>query len=239
MRKPDTKDRILDAAERLFAENGFDSTSIRAITTAAEANLAAVSYHFGSKDGLIHAALARRLGPMNRERLARLEECETEGGEGPLQLERILHAFIAPALTLSGRSSPQRLAFLRLLARLYSETGDTLRVLHERQFRDVNGRFVQAFGKALPGLSDAELWWCLHFVTGTLAHTLMIGSRLQEFTEGLCNTGDMDAIIDRMVDFAAAGMRAAGRQADSSPDPCRGDWSSGPPRCASRGRRGP
>ena len=74
MSQPDTKQRILDVAERLFATRGFHATSLRAITRAAEVNLAAVNYHFGSKDALLEAVMLRRLGPLNEIRQARLDQ---------------------------------------------------------------------------------------------------------------------------------------------------------------------
>jgi AcrR family transcriptional regulator len=88
----DTRERILDAAEREFAENGLQATSLRTITAAAEANLASVNYHFGSKDGLVKAVFARRLEPLNEARLALLADCESSAGGEPPRLERVVEA---------------------------------------------------------------------------------------------------------------------------------------------------
>ena len=96
-----TKDKILDAAEALFMEHGFEATSLRSITTAAAVNLAAVNYHFGSKEELFQAVLTRRLDPMNQERLDLLTRLEHDAGPAPLPCDRILSAMFVPALRLA------------------------------------------------------------------------------------------------------------------------------------------
>src|SRR6185369_727122 len=96
-----TKTRILDAAERLFVEHGFEATSLRSLTSAAGVNLAAVNYHFGSKEELFQAVLTRRLDPMNQERIDLLERMEREAGTRPLTCAKILFAMLVPALPLA------------------------------------------------------------------------------------------------------------------------------------------
>src|SRR5579863_9327890 len=91
-----TKDRLLDAAERLFAQHGIEATSLRVITREAGVNLAAVNYHFQSKEALMHAVIARRLDPINEKRLAMLDACEAKAGEGPLAVDEVLHALLGP-----------------------------------------------------------------------------------------------------------------------------------------------
>src|SRR5690349_7711707 len=97
----DTKTRILDAAEQLFMEHGFEATSLRSLTAAAGVNLAAVNYHFGSKEELFQAVLTRRLDPMNQERIELLERVEREAGGKPSTVEKILFAMLIPALRLA------------------------------------------------------------------------------------------------------------------------------------------
>src|SRR5271166_1991773 len=97
-----TKDRILDAAERLFARDGIEATSLRTITAEAGANLAAVNYHFQSKDALVKSVVARRVCPVNERRLALLDACEAAAGDGPLPVEQVLDAFLRPVMELYG-----------------------------------------------------------------------------------------------------------------------------------------
>src|SRR5437660_3119973 len=97
----DTKTRILDAAERLFMEHGFEATSLRQLTSAAGVNLAAVNYHFGSKEDLFQAVLTRRLDAMNQERIDLLDRVEREAAGEPPQVEKVIFAMLVPALRLA------------------------------------------------------------------------------------------------------------------------------------------
>jgi AcrR family transcriptional regulator len=202
-----TKDRILDAAEGLFAQQGFSATSLRAITAEAGVNLAAVNYHFGSKDGLLEAVFGRRLGPLNDERLALLDEAEsTPGGAS---LEGVLEALVGPPLRLHRdheRGGPQ---FMRLMGRTLTEPTDNIQEIFLRQFREIAERFTSAMRRALPGLPADEIFWRAHFAIGAMAHTMCDTFRLRLISGGLCEAGDdAEAIIRRLVVFLAAGMRA-------------------------------
>src|SRR5262245_16059580 len=115
-----TKARILDAAEALFMEHGFEATSLRLITAAAGVNLAAVNYHFGSKEELFQSVLTRRLDPMNQARVALLDRYEREAAPGALACERILAALFVPALALARDKPRGGSNFLRLLGRAYA-----------------------------------------------------------------------------------------------------------------------
>ena len=202
-----THDQILDAAENLFAEHGFRSTSLRQLTAAAEVNLAAVHYHFGSKDALITAVLARRLEPMNRERIERLERVRSEAAGRRVSLEEILECLIAPALGISRQ--PGGKAFLRLLGRLHTEPGDSpMQSLFFQQFAEVRDRFVGPLTESLPELPMPELFWRMHFVIGAMAHTMSCGAAIEYFSAGACRAGDIDQALTRLVEFAAAGLRA-------------------------------
>ncbi len=198
-----TKERILDAAEELFANRGFAATSLRAITGAAGVNLAAVNYHFGTKEELLCAVVVRRLSPVNETRLALLRTIESQDGCNAANLEEILRAFIAPVFGLSGEG-----AFPRLMGRLYSEPLEHISELYEEECREVFRCFCDSLGRALPGMDRAELFWRIQFILGMVTHTLMAGDRIRLCTEGLCNIDDIDEVIDRMARFAAAGLRA-------------------------------
>src|SRR3954471_22630083 len=97
----ETKQRILDSAERLFAAHGVEATSLRTIIGDAKVNLAAIHYHYHSKEELLDSVLMRRIEPVNRERLEMLNAC----GESP-SLEAVLEAFIAPAMRVGAKSKP-------------------------------------------------------------------------------------------------------------------------------------
>ena len=167
-----TKDRILDAAESLFMEHGFEATSLRSITAAADVNLAAVNYHFGSKEELFQAVLTRRLDPMNRERLDLLTALEHAAAPNPVACEQILSAMFVPALKLARDRERGGKDFLRLLGRAYADPAPFIRHFLSEQYAVMIARFKAAFALALPELPPKELSWRLHFIMGALSYTL-------------------------------------------------------------------
>jgi AcrR family transcriptional regulator len=167
-----TKGRILDAAETLFMEHGFEATSLRAITAAADANLAAVNYHFGSKEELFEAVLTRRLDPMNQRRVALLTELERDAGEHAVPSDRVLYAMILPALELARDPARGGSNFLRLLGRAYADPAPFIRRFLSEHYVEMIARFKEAFARALPHLPRRELSWRLHFIMGALSYTL-------------------------------------------------------------------
>jgi len=205
-----TSERILDAAERLFADGGFDGTSLRAITAAAGVNLAAVNYHFGSKEGLIREVFARRLAPMNRERLRLLEAYESSlCGMAP-EVEPLLDCFIGPAMRMGEADASDQHAWIRrLYGRTLAEQGERTREIFTDQFREVAPRFREALGRALPGLPEEELAWRMHFMVGAMAHALSNDLALQMISGGKAQKDDAASVTARIVRFAAAGLRAS------------------------------
>src|SRR5258708_4104116 len=115
-----TKDRILNTAERLFARDGFEATSLRAITAEADVNLAAVNYHFQSKEALVEAVIGRRMGPVTARRLAMLDAYEASAGDAPLSIEKVMDAFFRPVVEMVGGNAHE---FVPLIGRLYTEPG--------------------------------------------------------------------------------------------------------------------
>jgi AcrR family transcriptional regulator len=203
----DTQDRLLNAAEKLFAEHGISETSLRAITTEAQANLAAVNYHFHSKEGLIKAVFARRLEPINQQRLDLLNAAEQQAAPNPPPLEEIITAFLGPALRLSTHPEHGGPHFMRLIGRLFSEPSEFKMVIHE-QFEEVRRRFFAAFQAVLPNLGPEELFWRFHFMVGAMAHTAAAGEILEHISGGHCDQSDPEATLRRMTAFVAAGFKA-------------------------------
>jgi AcrR family transcriptional regulator len=205
--KIDTKQRILDSAERLFADRGFEATSLRTIIGDAGVNLAAVHYHYHSKDALLDAVILRRIGPVNSERLRMLDACERAAGEGPASLESVLTAFLGPPFRLG--SDPQSKTFLRLMGRIMSDSTAVFRLVVEDHFRVILERFSIALQKAAPELPRQEILWRLSFVAGAMAHTLRFwGQELGPSLVCLSDTSDPEGAVARLVSFGAAGFRA-------------------------------
>src|SRR6187401_3762191 len=204
-----TKARILDAAETLFMEHGFEATSLRAITAAADVNLAAVNYHFGSKEELFQSVLTRRLDPMNQRRLELLTRFEAESAPGSLPCERILAALFIPALALA--RDPQRGGsnFLRLLGRAYADPAPFIRQFLSQQYGPMIARFKDAFARALPHLPRKELSWRLHFIMGALSYTLAGTDALKIIAElNPVETDNDEILLRRLAPFLLAGLTA-------------------------------
>ena len=162
-----TKDRILGAAELLFAQRGFEGASLRQLTTNAGVNLAAVNYHFGSKEKLVEEVFRRRLDALNESRLTALARI---AGAPETTLEDVLEAFIRPALDLSHDDSGA--LFMRVLARAFAEHDDTLRQFLSANYGHVMRQFTAEFARLLPQLSKQELYWRIDLVTGALTHAM-------------------------------------------------------------------
>lgn len=203
----ETKDQILDAAERLFAVQGIDAVSLRTITHEAGVNLAAVNYHFGSKEMLVTQVFMRRIGEVNRERLRLLTEYEERVGEGPLEVEEVLNAFMRPAI-YQRQDTAHGDMVMQLCGRAYTESKDYMDSVFEDLFHEIVERFGVAFQRALPGLPLREIFWRMHFAVGAMVHTMNDGNKLIHLSKGLCNPSESGRVIERMVQFAAAGMRA-------------------------------
>jgi len=205
----ETRTRILDAAEELFMQHGFEGTSMRLLTTRAEVNLAAVNYHFGSKDALIEALFRRRLDPMNAARIATLEKLETEAGGRALAAEAIIRAFVGESLRMIEDAKGGGRNFIRLLGRTYTEPSKPIRVLIGQLYAPTMERYKAAFERALPQMPREELVWRMHFMFGTLSYTLAATDAVQLIAG--CKPEDRhDARLleDRLTAFLFAGLTA-------------------------------
>lgn len=202
-----TRDALLDAAERRFAANGVDGTSVREITGEARANVAAVNYYFGSKDGLVREVFARRLRPLNAARLARLDALE-RGGAVP-SVEAILEAFLAPAIDLRRELGRKGRDFACLMGRALAEPGGGLPRILADQFRGTAARYRGSLERALPDADPDELHWRLFFVVGALAFVVSREDLITSMSAGRCDPADNEGLLRRLVAHGAAGMRAA------------------------------
>ncbi|HEU4364195.1 MAG TPA: TetR/AcrR family transcriptional regulator [Candidatus Krumholzibacteria bacterium] len=196
-----TKERILDAAEHLFAEQGVAATSLRAIMKEAGANMAAIHYHFGSRTGLLEALLARRAEPLNRRRLEMLDEVERRYPTGPLPAEEIVRAFYAPAIDMVGTPALDHVS--KLIGRVVMESSEPETLA--RVFGPMARRFVAAIRRAAPHLSEEEARVRLHFLVGAMVFTIAVPRA--PVPEAAAAVG-MHSIFEQLVEFAAAGLVA-------------------------------
>ncbi|HSC78741.1 MAG TPA: TetR/AcrR family transcriptional regulator [Chitinolyticbacter sp.] len=204
----ETSTRILDAAEVLFVEHGFDATSMRMITQTAGVNIAAVNYYFGSKDGLFKAVFERRAEPFARLTLGQLDEIEA-GGAVP-STRQITEAFVAASATMGSDSSLGGQLFVRLLGRTFVEPHPILKESMPRRYGEVTRRYIAAYQRALPQLSDAEVHWRFHFLTSAMFNAFAGNNVLRLFmTQPLVNARDPQLIARMLLPFIEAGLNAS------------------------------
>ncbi|PJJ96105.1 TetR family transcriptional regulator [Lysobacteraceae bacterium NML75-0749] len=197
-----TKDRILNAAEALFAEQGFSATSLREVTSRADVNIAAVNYHFGSKENLVNEVFRRRMDEMSQARLTLLKAAEAEQ---PGQIEAILRAFIIPALGVSTERGG--VAFIRVIARAYAEKNDSLRTFLSARYGHVLREFAKALAPCLPGISKEQLYWRLDFVIGALTYAMSDFGVIKR-PSGISEAAHRERATQELIAFAVAGLRA-------------------------------
>ncbi len=197
-----TKERILHAAEDLFAQHGFAGTSLRQVTSRADVNIAAVNYHFGSKENLVHEVFKHRMDQMSEKRLASLA-LATE--KDPKDIEAILLAFIQPALALT--MDRHGASFVRVLARAYAEKNDGLRNFLSENYGQVLREFAKALALCLPALSKEELYWRMDFTAGALTYA-MADFGLIKRQAGVSEKIHCEKAAQQLIKFAQAGLKA-------------------------------
>jgi AcrR family transcriptional regulator len=205
-----TRTAILAAAERLYADRGFGDVTLRDIVAAADVNLAAVNYHFGSKDELIAELFVTRSLALNRERLSELKAAE-EVRSGRAPIEAVLRALVGP--TLRGCLGPdnQRSTAARFMIRVSIESVPPIRRIRNREIDHLR-KFVAAMARSLPGCSDVELYWGLHFALAMAQQTVRDSERLTKLSEGKCDVDDVDDIIERVVSVAVMALTGSGAE---------------------------
>lgn len=195
----ETKGKILDSAQRLIGDQGYSATSVRHIIADAGVNLAAIHYHFGSKEDLLDAVIDRKAGAVNEARLMLLNRVEAEAGSGPPSVRKVLEAWFVPM----AEAADQDPSFVRLMGRLMAE--GMLQAVVEKHFKHLAERISAVLRRALPHLPDEELRWRIHFMFGAMAHT-MCGKN--EITGLGGDTKDFRGRIERLITFLTAGFEA-------------------------------
>lgn len=197
-----TKDRILGAAEELFAQYGFSGTSLRQVTSRADVNIAAVNYHFGSKENLVNEVFRRRMDEMSDQRLSALKAAMADGNA---ELEPILAAFVEPALAMA-QDRHGGASFMRVIARAYAEKNDALRKFLSDHYGHVLREFARAIATVVPQLSKEELYWRLDFLAGALTYA-MSDFGLIKRPSGSSDATHRARAARELIRFAAAGFR--------------------------------
>lgn len=197
------KRKLLDAAEQLFAENGFDGVAIRDVTKVVGMNIAAVNYHFGSRDEMIALVMVRYLVPIREGQIMRLDAVEQKWTGKSLPLLEVLEAFVKPISDQFDKSNLSERSYFQLIGRILAKNGDGMSGWIEKDLHQLTGFFIRAFEKALPGIRSEDLAYRFHFMQGSLIHLLTHHKLLKDGNEMVLN---METAISRFVRFAVAGM---------------------------------
>ncbi len=208
----DTRERILDAAEHLFMTHGYDGTSMRQITGEASVNLAAVNYHFGSKESLMQEVFRRRLDGLNEERMVALDRLEAEAGAQSVKPSLIVDAFFGTLLRMAEDESRGGMTFLRLLGRTLTEPSEFIRAFLAHEYKEVMDRYKEALFRALPEVPKAEIVWRFHFMLGATSYAIAGTDALRLVTdwqiEAEDSTDRLDRLVPRLMSFLLGGVRA-------------------------------
>jgi AcrR family transcriptional regulator len=204
--KRTTKDKLMDAAEKLFARRGFHGVSLREITGEAGVDLALVNYHFGSKKQLLAAVIERRGLGLNEERLQRLAAVRQRAAPRPPSTEAVVGAFFDPILDRLAHAGGGWHSYFALLAYV-NNSPEWGRTLMGKTFDGVVRQFIQAVMDSLPGAAPEDIFWGYNFLTGALTLSLAETGRLDALSNGLCRSNDVAALRARLGPYVAAGMR--------------------------------
>lgn len=207
--KVSTKERLVLAAEKLFAEKGFHDVSLRDITKEAKANVASVNYYFSSKDALEDEVIVRHIGPVNDARMAALDTLREQYGEEAIPSREVILAFMRPMIELMHSSSLRSDLFAKIMGRCMGDKGHAMPPQIEPQMKAVIGAFIQELLRALPQLTPETVLWRLHFSFGVVAHTLLFSERLSEFAGEELGDVTMDSSLERIIDYCEGGLLAA------------------------------
>jgi AcrR family transcriptional regulator len=203
-----THERILDAAEKLFADQGFNGTSLRDITKAADVNLAAVNYHFGDKETLYTEVIRRRIVPINQARLARLEAAIADSPAQLPPLRDVLEILVRPVFEVHQDPSRGGPHIVRIIARCLMEPLPFMSELIATEFSATLSRFSQVVRKHVAHLSPEEFMWRMSFVVGAMQHTLSTLHQMGALTRGICRSNDYDAALAHFVANAVSVFNA-------------------------------
>ena len=199
-----TRLRILDAAERLFAENGIDGTSLRRIMAAAKVSISQINYHFGTKEALLHAIFVRRAVPQIEARLKLLDDVRKMPAER--RLEELVRTYFAPIeWFVSG--DRESVDYVRILARIGLDPSDAGRSMLSEFYDDFQHQVIAELQKALPEVSEADIYWRWHCMLAILLYSMTYVSRLRDVSGGRYDMRHGNEFFEHVIPFLVNAMR--------------------------------
>ncbi len=204
--KGEKSERILDVAEALFAQHGYDGVTMRQISTGANVDVALANYHFGKKLDVFYAVFNRRAELLSNTRREVLMKSQQQDSKQKQTLEQIIEAFLLPLKFAQETGDPGWKNYMALLAYVMTSPIWNKKLMKDNFDKRV-GEFIEALKQAFPKAKEEDIHWCYHYVSGALALTLAQTGRIDRLSGGKCLSSDFDAAYDRMIPFVAAGFR--------------------------------
>ncbi|MBA2920582.1 TetR family transcriptional regulator [Sphingomonas sp. MAH-20] len=202
----ETRDRLLDAAEELFARHGLYGVTVRNVAQHAEVDTALIHYYFGTKRGMFDAVFDRRTQGVNQTRMAAMDAYEAASA-GNITVEGAIRAFLQPILE-KDRNADQGWRNYSALVAMANNSKEWGGEMMSRLFDHVIRRLIALLKKAMPDASDEDLYWSYQMLSGSLMVIQASTGRIELLSGGLCRSDDVDAFGERLVQYAAAGFRA-------------------------------
>lgn len=204
-----TRSRIIQAAEKIFAQKGFRAMTLRDVTQQAGVNLAAVNYHFGSKTNLMRAVIQRRIEPINMERIARLDACVARNAPQAVPLNEIFDALFRPLFDHAMSEKDPDRAFIQMIGRALTEPADFVRTMHKEFFIELSQRFMSELKRSCPELSEEDLQFRFFLSVSTMLGTVTEQIRLENISDGKLNGTDLDKLCSKLTAFVVSGFKQA------------------------------
>ena len=205
--KPGTRDKILDVAEVEFSTRGYEATSLRMISEANDINLGLIHYYFGGKEGLFSAVFLRRSKTLVDRRHVLLDEIRKRCGKEPIPVADIVRCFVTPMLEMFNEGEGPR-AYIRLQGLLRSDPSPFARKLRGEAFNDTNKKFIHELQKTCPHLKSASIVWRFSAMVSAYYSLISQNTRVDELSDGLCDTSDIDGAIAEVIPFVVGGFGA-------------------------------
>lgn len=202
-----TRQLIIRAAEKIFAQRGYRAMTLRDVTKEADVNLAAVNYHFGSKSNLMHEMIRERFEPINQERLRQLDQAIEKHAPSPVPLEEVFDALFRPLFTGVGSAPVNDTILTKIIGRALTEPADFMRNMHKEFFVELSMRFMQQIKRSCPALSQEDLQYRFFLSVSTMLGTIIEQVRLEGISGGKLDGSNLDRILNELTAYVVAGFK--------------------------------
>lgn len=199
------REQLLDAAEELFAQHGFDGVTVRQVATLAGTDVALPNYYFGSKQGMFDAVFDRRARLFNQARTEAIDRVLQASAPAAPMLEELVAAFLEPIAQVQSSADPGWRNYCRLVALVNSSS--VLVGMMTTHYDALVRKFVEALHLCLPDVPLKDLYWYNHFLSGALSLTMANTGRIDRLSDGLCRSDDTSDAYGHMVSFFANGFK--------------------------------